>query len=312
MPNKTLQKRAPTAAAVAAVRKVFKDAEANALEALNQGGEPDEDKDEDEASPPPPKGDDSHTHIHIHTGGDPAAGAAPAAPPADPLKDAAGAADPMDPAADPLDTGNADEADPGEQRLKAIETTLAQVCATLQKLMGTGDGNPDAQMTAGQNDKRTGDESADLDPDMQDPEKKGVMTGDSAALATSFQTVLADAEVLVPGIRLPTFDAATTRKATMDRMCALRRSVLDHMLATAAGTKMLTELNSGEVDTQKITCDAAAVLFKSAAASQRVINNAAATKDAGIMPKTPDPKRSQAPRTLAEANAFYAQFWASK
>lgn len=318
MPNKTLQKRTPTAAALAAVRKAFKDAEANALEALNKP-EPDGDeaKDEDDSPPPAPKGDgggdgDNHTHIHIHTGGsDPAA--PPVGPPADPLKDAAGAADPMDPNADPLDTGATDGADPMEQRLKAIETTLSQVCATLQKLMG-GDTKPAAQAPVGEGDQqRTGDEAGELDPEMQDPDKKGVMTGDSAALATSFQAVLSDAEVLVPGTRMPTFDATSTRKATMDRMCSLRRSVLDHMLTTAHGTKVLTELNSGPVDTQKLTCDAAAVLFKSAAAAQRVINNAAATRDAGVVPKTPDPRKGpQAPRTLAEANAFYTQYWAKK
>lgn len=317
MPSKTLQKRPPTAAALAAVRKAFKDAEASAIEALNNGDTqatdpPDEDEEKDEAPPPPKSDGDSHTHIHIHTGGE-APGATPA-PAADPLKDAAGAADPMDPDADPLDTGAGAEADPTEQRLKAIETTLAQVCATLQQLTGGAakDTAPD-KMPAGENDdRRTGDDAGEIDPTMGDPDKKGVMTGDSAALATSFQTVLADAEVLVPGLRVPTFDAAVPRKKTMDAMCGLRRSVLDHMLATEPGTKILTELNSGPVDTSKLTCDAAAVLFKSAAAAKRVINNASATRDAGTLPRDTTKQRPQAPRTPAEANAFYAQFWAGK
>jgi hypothetical protein len=41
-----------------------------------------------------------------------------------------------------------------------------------------------------------------------------------------FQDMLARAEILAPGIKLPTFDAKAKRKLTVDRMCAFKRRAL--------------------------------------------------------------------------------------
>ena len=115
--------------------------------------------------------------------------------------------------------------------------------------------------------------------------KDRATVGDSAALASSFQQLVSDAEILLPGYRVPTLDAALPRAKTIDRMCSLRKSVLDSIYLTPAG-KSLVDGVSGttELDTSKMTCSAAAVLFRSAASVKRMLNNRASTADAGRLP----------------------------
>jgi hypothetical protein len=125
---------------------------------------------------------------------------------------------------------------------------------------------------------------------------------------------VSDAEVLVPGFRVPTFDAAQTRKVTMDGMCAMRRNVLDHMLSTHEGRSLLgTVSNEPNLQLQGKTCDAVATLFKAAAGAKRVLNNNAATKDAGNVPaQVSDSPVVGRIKTPADLNRFYAQYHAAK
>lgn len=61
-----------------------------------------------------------------------------------------------------------------------------------------------------------------LKKEKEDQDEKDGKTGDSAALAEEVQDVFARAEILSPGISMPTFDAKATPQRTRDAMCALR------------------------------------------------------------------------------------------
>lgn len=156
------------------------------------------------------------------------------------------------------------------------------------------------------------------DDEMEDDGKGGkrkkakASTGDSAALATSYTALASQAEILQPGFKVPTFDAAITRAATVDRMCNVRRKVLDAFGATPEGAVMLLAANGGNaVDLLSMDCAGCATLFTAAAGMKAAANNATATRDSKTMgaptgildvgaPKLPSP---------ADFNKAADDFW---
>lgn len=138
-----------------------------------------------------------------------------------------------------------------------------------------------------------------------------MQTGDSAALATAYQALMSDAEVLVPGFRFPTFDSAKPRKFTIDSMCAQRRRILAHVASTHDGRSLIDSVGGEGIDFDSLACDHAAVLFKAAAGAKRMLNNASATRDAhrvGV-PGMPG-GTGKAPRSIAELNEFNRKYHA--
>lgn len=136
-------------------------------------------------------------------------------------------------------------------------------------------------------------------------------TMDSAALANGYQQFVAQAEILAPGFKLPTFDAAAKRHATVDRMCNGRRAVLGALQASAEGSALLASVNGGkEFDVIGATCPDVAVAFKAAATAKAAANNRSSTGDSGRLPLP----QTAAPRQLsmAEINAANRKYWAQQ
>jgi len=246
----------------------------------------------------PEADDEGSTHIHIHANGASAEGAPPA-----------GGDEPL-PGDDPTLNGGAapTKDDPIEMRFQSLEAghkalgdKLDQIMA---KLGGTSDEDPAAQ---GQMpDDITAKDG--LPEELEEANK--AKTGDSIALQTSFQAVLADAEVLVPGFRMPTFDSKAKRKQTLDAMCSLRRSVLSHLASTAEGAQLMGSVG-GKLDIQGATCVDVATTFRAAAGAKRLLNNGANTRDAGRMPQPAGPA-VRAPVTLAQLNKLNAEYHAKR
>lgn len=110
-------------------------------------------------------------------------------------------------------------------------------------------------------------------------------TGDSAALQASFQQMIAQAEILVPGFQAPTFDSALPRTKTVDHMCATRRQVLTQLKAAAGGDALLGQVTDESFDLASSGCEAVAVVFKAAATLKSGSNNRAATGDRLTVPR---------------------------
>lgn len=129
---------------------------------------------------------------------------------------------------------------------------------------------------------------------------------DSAYLSDSFRDTIAQAEILVPGIKVPTFDRVAKPGATMKAICNFRRTALDLAYVQPTTRGVLDELLAGKaLDTKNMTCDAVRTLFRSAAATQRTLNNASR--------HTTDGKGTQAPAlTLAELNRRNAAAYGKK
>lgn len=226
----------------------------------------------------------SETHIHLHTGGattgaqddgvivDPALG-----------KPAPGDAGNEELAA--LIAQNQQEHDEFRSRLEALEAALAKAAPAA----GAG----------------TGDEENDLPKEALDelPEalrENASKAKDSAYLGDTFKDSIALAEILVPGIRVPTFDAAARPGLSYKRLCGFRRQALDLAYSNPATRMTMDDVLAGKgLDTKTMTCDAVRVLFTQAANAQRIVNNAAA--NAG---RARDEKGSAkgGPVTLAEIN----------
>lgn len=241
------------------------------------------------------------THIHIHAGGSSSA----------PEKQVPG----HDELGDDPDGGG----DPLEQRIAALEQGMAQIADAIGQLQ-----DAIGQMSGGGKTTPDADPDPDVDPDNPDgepvvkdsgeevdPADNDLMTsktGDSAALATSFQQLLADAEILVPGIRVPTFDAKAKRKVTMDSMCSLRRKAIVAAMTTRDGAALIEAAAGPNCDPEKMDCQQMASVFRAAVTARRVLNNASATRDANKLPNAS--ATAKPAQTIEAINKANAEFWA--
>lgn len=231
-------------------------------------------------------------------------------------------------------------------RITALEegiSTLTDLVEGIAKAIRTGDangkavGNSDAPAddpgtgnTAKKNRKNVNGKRADGsqatgdggDDDEDDGEGDDGATGDaktrdSAALHTGYTELMSQAEVLVPGFKVPTFDAAATRATTIDRMCMSRRMCLSQFAtADSANAAMLRGLNGGkDLDVISLDCKTAATLFKSASGAQAALNNMKATAGSG---RTNDQASGivaggyKKPPTIQEINEQNRKFWEGK
>lgn len=277
MPTPTKRVRVVTGGAkrvtLDSLRQKVKDAEAE-LEAAQ------ETMDED-------MGAGGDTHIHIHAGGDPNA----------PTMSTTNAADEGDP-----------DEDPYEPRFKAIEdgmTKMMDSIAALTDAVGKA-----SQVTQPAADALEPEDMETMDAEMSEEDKAALAkTKDSAPLEAGYKAVLAQAEILVPGFRMPTFDATAKRKATIDSMCQARRRCLDAVMVTADGIELVQSVNAGKApDLAKMDCVGVANLFRSASGAKALLNRTAATKDSGTAVKV-----DATPHIDIDAiNKANREFWAGK
>lgn len=101
---------------------------------------------------------------------------------------------------------------------------------------------------------------------------------DSALLADAFQQALSNAEVLAPGISLPTFDAKAPPVRTMRAIDTLRRDAIDLAYNKAETRGLISQAMGGRtVDSKTMRMGQVRVLFNAAAAMAATGNNNRAT-----------------------------------
>lgn len=192
----------------------------------------------------------------------------------------------------------ADEAGAGAGA--AAEPTLADVIAALN-----GIGERLTKLEAMEKTEaavKVGDEETEEEKKKREEEEAAAKaaTGDSAALLTVFQDALSGAEILAPGIQLPTFDAKATPATTAGALCTLKRNALATFLGTSAGQTWGDSLSVKAASLEGMTCDAINGMFPVAVRDQR----ASKTIRSGSI-SFPDAKtlESHKPKTAAEINA---------
>lgn len=273
--------------------------------------------------------DDGDTHIHLHMGKGGEAGGAGMAGDDDP----------------PIDVGGGGQ--PDVQQLAAAVAELLQRVEQLEGNGGgnggeNGDDGEDVELEDPETKDRRrfrmrrGD-AMTRDDDIPVPErlgedmvgetdlpgledlKQGGSTGDrrryrdyarthdSADAEELWSDAMAAAEILQPGVKVPTFDARLTLESTARRLCAFRRRVLDHALSDD-NTKAVIHDAIGTIDTKTLTCDSVKMAFNAAAAQVRVLNRGgmtrqAVTRDAG------NGVARRGPPSISEMNAQAKEFW---
>lgn len=244
------------------------------------------------------EGGDQHVHVHLHNG------------------------ETQDDDAPPPDGGG----DDGEARLAAIEMRLDKVESSLDALASAEEEEVELEDQDTQDKRRfklrRGDairRTRDQDPPVpeRDPEIVGVTdlpgtadldkarTGDSAGMEATWQEALAAAEVIVPGYRMPTFDAKHTPILTAKRLCALRRGCLAEATRDAATADVLKRFTTGDV--RRLPCDALKIAFVATADAIR------AERNGGQVRRTADGAGGNQPPkvpTLAEMNRTARDHWA--
>src|SRR5260363_82800 len=167
-----------------------------------------------------------------------------------------------------------------DQRLKAVEAKL--------------EAKPQADEEPVEKEKRNMKDDAS-DQDALQSEKH--TTQDSAALRDAFQEARARAEILAPGLKLPTFDAQAGARQTTDALCTLRRQALLAALQNGHADDVKTV--SGGQDISKLTCDAAQAVFNAASELVKRKN------------QTVHPVRMTLDAALSNLNTRHAEFWAN-
>jgi hypothetical protein len=183
------------------------------------------------------------------------------------------------------------------ERFDKLEAMIAALGA--EEVEEAGEGEEEGK---GEMDAETAKEVEEEVP----PEKKkdAKKTKDSALLADSFQATAAAAEILAPGIAIPTYDRAAKPKATFDAICSLRRAALQ----TASQDPVIGVVVRDTGDPATMSCGAVRALFKAASSAKRMVNDSAGPL-LGVVEGTGG--KAKVP-TAAEINARNTEFYARK
>jgi uncharacterized protein len=106
---------------------------------------------------------------------------------------------------------------------------------------------------------------------------------DSAGLSETWMDTMALAEIINPGVRVPTFDRSARAALTLDQMCRFRRRTLNTVYDTDTDMHNLidnlVDSPNGYSPTARMTCDSVTALFRSVAQVKRERNNASMGRD---------------------------------
>ena len=230
----------------------------------------------------------THVHVHLNGAGGEAKGSEPAK-------------DDPDPAADPY-----------EARFAKLEQSVALIAEAVGKMqkaeqaeaaVTTGDEEGDEPK---KDDDKKDEKTADEDVLNEGDVKEG-KTVDSTKLQEEFSDVLARAEMLVPGIRLPTFDAKPGAKKVRDNLCAMRRKAMTLALENSRSAGFVQHFARDADAIKAMTCDAAAAAFVGASELARSANNAFI----GFEKATKDASKVQV-SSISDINKSNRDFWASR
>lgn len=188
--------------------------------------------------------------------------------------------------------------DPMAACMAAIEAMKTEITGAIADL-----GARVAKLEAGD---PTSDEDPDTDEEGDGEGKEKVKTGDSAPLHSEFTDTVARAEILAPGVKLPTFDAKADKQKTADSLCALRRKAMGIAFKDDAKRPHFSPfLTTDSPDFGKMSCDAVKLIFNGASELAKIGNNRGnATRDTG--------ERQAVSNTIADINKRNQDFWSNR
>jgi hypothetical protein len=138
-------------------------------------------------------------------------------------------------------------------------------------------------------------------------------TRDSMEQEDLWSDLVANAEIIAPGTRIPTFDARLPMKSTAERLCKYRRLVMEKGFKDAETAAVIQEtVGIGTYDGIKpLGCDSVKMAFNAVAAAMAQQNNGRQVRRAAAQPTRDGGPRS-GPPSIAEMNKQAKEFWSGR
>lgn len=169
-----------------------------------------------------------------------------------------------------------------DEAMAKVMTTLDAIMDRLTKLEAANDEKEEKKEDEKEEEKEEKEEEKEMKDEKEEEkeeekEKNGKEKAmDSASitdLRLEFQDVVAKAEILSPGIKIPTFDAtANSKKTIADQMCGLRKAAMDRALTDEKRAHIVKSI-IGNATIDGLECDAMKLAFNAASQLARAENN---------------------------------------
>lgn len=196
------------------------------------------------------------------------------------------------------------------EETKDDDPTLSDLLARIEALEAAMKGkseDEDKSEEEKKEDKSTADDDEDEDDDepVTDKKRKRKSKDEAADLQSEVNDVFARAEILSPGIKLPTFDAKADSKSTRDSLCALRRKALRNAYANDKTRDFIEPFVGSEPDFKTLDCAKMQAAFVGASELIKRSNNATLRTSRDSMSP-----QARITNQIAEMNRANAEFWA--
>ena len=188
----------------------------------------------------------------------------------------------------------------GSQTADALKQILKRMDAQ-DKAIARLVKDSDEEKSKTDDDDEDDDKSKTDDEDEDDDKDK---TNDRAPTNAQWKDAMSRAEILAPGIRLPTFDSKATPKKMRDALCGCKRRALDSA-ANGDHAEQLGALLSGH-NIKSAACATVDALFVAASEIVKTANNANGTQSKMTV------KDFGSVTTVADINKRNREIWARK
>jgi hypothetical protein len=165
-----------------------------------------------------------------------------------------------------------------DARLKKVEDTVDGLAADMKTIKDRvmKDESEEEEEERKKKERETEDDNTKLDslgfeapPGTGDRARKAK---DSAYMEDSFQEAVVLAEIIAPGVSIPTFDRAAQPIKTFDALCKFRRTVLE-LGYGQPDTRGFMDSVTGGGDWKGFTCDGVRTLFRAVGVWKKRSNN---------------------------------------
>jgi hypothetical protein len=167
----------------------------------------------------------------------------------------------------------ADAVKPIKDGLDALDARMAKV----EDAIGDEDKEEEEDEEEGEKEEEKYEKTKDELPGLN---KVAVLKlKDSKAFEKSFQETVALAEVIQPGVKIPTFDAAAAPGKTVDVICQFRRRTLDRAYDEQSEVKEFMDGVLAGRDFKTYDCGGVRTVFQAVGAFKKKANNGPQTSD---------------------------------
>lgn len=177
-----------------------------------------------------------------------------------------------------------------------LETRLSRIESVINKLVPLEEAEHGTQLDSEPDKKDEEEETVDT---LIEPEEVGKADTGSALMGDSLRDVIAKAEILAPGLSIPTGDAAKDKKA----IPRLQLKAIQQAMTTDSGKQAVDVFLSGR-ELKTLTFDQLGMVFTGAAEIMRHVNNSSLRTE-----KTKDLQGAAMANAIANINARNAAFW---